>query len=192
MTQPTLICFAFDVSKDGRVPVPKVYLRTLSFSTAKRGRVVESMHVALVRNETRQNFPFWGYGDDKLVRGSGLFVGENGVATNHHFLTLKSDVAFQFAEGQYQLTVFAKFLGVRKPVRLFQQTLELSALHALELQKPNSGVYFDWGPDAARYIAHTETHKAPVTPDDFFEFLKSMSPAKGNLGLPVTPVGGSN
>jgi hypothetical protein len=33
--------------------LPKVFLRTLLFATSKRGRVIESMHVALSRNETR-------------------------------------------------------------------------------------------------------------------------------------------
>ena len=53
MTQPTVIFFGPDnpTSRD-EPPPPKVFLRTLLFATAKRGRVVESMHVALSRNET--------------------------------------------------------------------------------------------------------------------------------------------
>jgi hypothetical protein len=89
MTQPTSIFFGPDSPRasDG-IALPKVYLRTLLFSTSKRGRVVESMHVALLRNEMHQNFNIWVYGErEKLVRGSGLFVGETGVAANHHFLT---------------------------------------------------------------------------------------------------------
>ena len=35
------------------------FLRTLLFSTSKRGLVIESMHVALARNETHQNFNIW-------------------------------------------------------------------------------------------------------------------------------------
>jgi hypothetical protein len=47
------------------------------------------MYVALSRNETRQNFNIWVYGaEKKLVRGSGLFVGETGVEANHHFRVL--------------------------------------------------------------------------------------------------------
>src|SRR5437773_118758 len=83
MTQPTVIFFGPDnpTSRD-EPPLPKVFLRTLLFATARRGRVVESMHVALSRNETQQNFNIWVYGDEKLVRGSGLFVGETGIAVN--------------------------------------------------------------------------------------------------------------
>lgn len=88
MTQPTVIYFGPDRPRlRDDVPLPKVYLRTLLFATSKRGRVIESMHVSLARNETHQNFNVWVHCDDKLVRGSGLFVGESGVAANHHFLT---------------------------------------------------------------------------------------------------------
>jgi hypothetical protein len=79
MTQPTVIYFGPDSPLSSRnSPLPKIYLRTLLFATAKRGRVIESMHVALARNETHQNFNIWVYGNEKLVRGSGLFVGETG------------------------------------------------------------------------------------------------------------------
>jgi hypothetical protein len=87
LTQPTVIYFGPDRprGKEERAP-PKVYLRALLFATSKRGRVIESMHVTLARNEASQTFNIWVYGDDRLVRGSGLFVGETGVAANHHFL----------------------------------------------------------------------------------------------------------
>ena len=68
------------------------------------------MHVALSRNETHQNFNIWVYGEEKLVRGSGLFVGETGVAANHHFLTPKDGSTFSFTEGNYRLEVFAHLL----------------------------------------------------------------------------------
>ena len=101
MTQPTVIFFGPDLPRShDDAPPPKVFLRTLLFSTSKRGRVIESIHVAPSRNETHQNFNIWVYGDDKLVRGSGLFVGENGVAANHHFLTPKDGSSFRFTEGR--------------------------------------------------------------------------------------------
>src|SRR5947199_1179157 len=72
MTQPTIIFFGPDMPRSrSDTPIPKIFLRTLLFSTSKRGRVIESMHVAVSRNETHQNFNIWVYGDDKLVRGSG-------------------------------------------------------------------------------------------------------------------------
>jgi hypothetical protein len=78
MTQPTVIYFGPDHPRSQEeIPLPKIYLRTLLFTTSKRGRVIESMHVALSRNEMHQNFNIWVYGErGNLVRGSGLFVGE--------------------------------------------------------------------------------------------------------------------
>jgi hypothetical protein len=76
MTQPTVIFFGPDTPRShNEPPLPKIFLRTLLFSTAKRGRVIESMHVALSRNETHQNFNILVYGDDKLVPGEWLVRG---------------------------------------------------------------------------------------------------------------------
>src|SRR5450432_1917796 len=64
MTQPTVIFFGPDTPRShDATALPKVFLRTLLFSTSKRGRVVESMHVALSRNEMHQNFNIWVYGE---------------------------------------------------------------------------------------------------------------------------------
>ncbi len=102
MTQPTVIFFGPDTPqlRDGPM-LPKVYLRTLLFATSKRGRVIESMHVALSRNKAHQNFNIWVYDErHQLVRGSGLFVGETGIAANHHFLVPPDSGSFLFTEGQ--------------------------------------------------------------------------------------------
>ncbi|MBZ5669464.1 MAG: hypothetical protein LAO04_07030 [Acidobacteriia bacterium] len=172
MTQPTVIFFGPDSSHLRDEPaLPKVYLRTLLFATSKRGRVVESMHVALSRNETHQNFNIWVYGEDRLVRGSGLFVGETGIAANHHFLTPKDGSSFRFTEGYYRLDVFAKLLGERSAALLFSQTLEISREIAAMLEGPDAGLYFDWGPDSLRYLPHVD--KRPPSPEreDFLKLL---------------------
>jgi hypothetical protein len=146
-------------------PPPKIYLRTLLFSTPKRGRVIESMHVALSRNETHQNFNNWVYGErGKLVRGSGLFVGETGVAADHHFLTPKDGSSFRFTEGHYRLEVFAHLLGDKKPLRPFSQALDVTREKAAAREERNAGLYFDWGPDSSRYVPHVE-NRSP-SPDE--------------------------
>ena len=157
MTQPTVIYFGPDAprAREGGPP-PKVYLRTLLFATSKRGRVIESMHVSLARNETHQTFNIWVYGEEKLVRGSGLFVGETGVAANHHFLTPKDGASFQFSAGRYKLSVYARLLGDSKPSLLFSQTLEITPEVAASLQEPGSGLYFDWGADSSSYLPHID------------------------------------
>lgn len=127
MTQPTVIYFGPDTPRSrDEAALPKVYLRTLLFATSKRGRVVESMHVALSRNETHQNFNIWVYGDERLVRGSGLFIGEAGISANHHFLAPRDGGSFHFIEGRYRIEVFAQLLGDREKLMLFSQTLEVS------------------------------------------------------------------
>ena len=174
MTQPTVIFFGPDTPRPhSDTGLPKVYLRALLFSTSKRGRVIESMHVALSRNETHQNFNIWVYGErGKLVRGSGLFVGETGISADHHFLTPEDANAFRFTEGHYRLEVFAHLLSDPKPIRLFSQALEITCDVPTELLKEKTaGLHFDWGPDASRYLPHV--HKRPPSPNAE-EFLRLL------------------
>jgi hypothetical protein len=68
MTQPTVVYFGPDggAEKEAR---NKVYLRTLLYSTSRRGQMIESMHVNLQRAETRQNFSVWVYGEGDRSAG---------------------------------------------------------------------------------------------------------------------------
>src|SRR5258707_12103368 len=115
MTQPTVVFFGpdgsrFDSDKN------KIYLRTLLYSTAKRGQVLESLHVSLQRNESKQNFSIWVYGEKgNLKRGSGLFVAQEGVTFDHHFLLPEDGANFQFLSGAYSLVVLAKLVGHGRP-----------------------------------------------------------------------------
>ena len=138
MTQPTVIYFGPDggfhatavvepvprlarkepasnnqtITIERRTAPIKVYLRTLLYSTGKKGHVIENMFVRLHRGETQQNFNIWTYGDKDLYRGSGLFVPETGVASNHHFLLPPDGTNFQFSSGRYTLDIFATEVGV--------------------------------------------------------------------------------
>lgn len=172
MTQPTVIYLGPDAPRGpDSPPPPKVYLRALLFATSKRGRIIESMHVSLTRNESSQNFNIWVYGDDKLVRGSGLFVGETGVAANHHFLTPKDGSKFQFVEGTYTLKIYAKLLGDTDPVMIVSQRLDIAHGDAQALKDSETGLYFDWGPDSGRYIPHVEQRRPTPDPEDIIKLL---------------------
>jgi hypothetical protein len=157
MTQPTVIFFGpdgvrFDSNKN------KIYLRTLLYSTAKRGQVLESLHIALHRNETKQNFNIWVYGEKgNLKRGSGLFVPQEGVTYDHHFLLPKDGANFQFLEGTYKLVVFAKLVGSESAVELTSTALDVKHGQANDLLNPQAGIYFDWGPDQQAYFSHVDT-----------------------------------
>lgn len=165
MSQPTVIYFGPDSLPDREFHgPPKIYLRTLLFSTSKRGRIIESMHATIGYNEARQTFNVWVYGDERLMRGSGLFVGETGIASNHHFLTPPEGSSFRFVQGTYHLEVFAKLLGDARPARLFSQTLEIDRHTAGALADPGVGLFFDWGPDSGRYLPHVKKRDAaPAT-----------------------------
>ena len=171
MTQPTVIFFGLESPRSKEeVLLPKIFLRTLLFSTSRRGRVIECMHVALSRNEILQNFNIWVYGDDRLVRGSGLFLGETGIAANHHFLVPNDSTSFRFVEGRYKLEVFARLLGNKAQTLLFSQNLEISRDTAASLAEPKAGLYFDWGPDSNRYMPHVDQRPSP-DPEKFLEML---------------------
>lgn len=125
------------------------------------------MHVALARSETHQNFNLSVYGDEKLVRGSGLFVSKTGVAANHHFLTPRDGSSLRFTEGQYKIEVFANLLGDKATTRLFSQTLEISAAIGTAVAEPAAGLYFDWGPDSSRYLPNLEKRPPSLIPKNF-------------------------
>jgi len=169
MTQPSVIYFGADSGSTS--PGAKVYLRTLLFCTAKRGRVIETMYVALRRNETRQNFSVWVNGDDRLARGSGLFVSENGVVANHHFLPPPEDNSFAFREGSYQIEVFAKLIDKKESQKLFEHELFVNPRDAKALEDSSMGLYFDWAPEIARYIPHLKRKPQETTPQEILERL---------------------
>lgn len=162
-THPTVIYFGPD---GGGPRSPKVFLRTLLFSTAKRGRVIESLHVTLARHETRQNFPVWVFGDGALVRGSGLFVGETGISASHHFLAPADAGTFRFLEGRYQLTLVAKLLGDSASVVLLTEVLDVTVELAAALREEGTGLYFDWGPDSGRYLPHIDRRPVSTLSND--------------------------
>jgi hypothetical protein len=102
MTQPALIAFLYDLPDAD----PKVFFRALLYATGKRGHIIEGMYLRVRRGESAQNFNFWGYGETKaLMIGSGLRVGEDGAAFNHHFLPPKH-TPFEFLPGEYDIEAY--------------------------------------------------------------------------------------
>jgi hypothetical protein len=175
MTQPTVVFFGPDGGRaDGEPPRLKVFLRTLLYSTARRGQTVESMHVNLRRAESTQNFSIWVYGDERLARGSGIHVGQEGVACNHHFLLPEDGTGFSLLSGQYTLTVFARRVADRSPRRLARLSLAISESQAKELQEDDAGIYFDWGPDQQAYHAHVKVRKPRPLPPWLLEAAENI------------------
>jgi hypothetical protein len=139
MTTPTVIAFSFDMEP---AATPKVFLRTLLYSSSVRGKVIEDMHVELVRQDGSQSFRFWGHGESRdLVKGSGLYVGAAGVAAYHHFV-LSSGMAYAFLPGTYTVKVFALVAGRRGPTELCSVALDLPSALSEALSR-HDGVLFE-------------------------------------------------
>lgn len=183
MTQPTTVMFGPDGEHhDGD---PKVYLRCLLYSTAKRGHVIENMFVRLSRGEHRQSFPIWVLGNEKLARGSGIFVGEQGVVANHHFLLPPDADKYVFRAGEYRVEVFARIVGANQAELMWSSSLAISDGHAVKLALSNNAIYFDWGPDSNRYISIVKSKLPTLPPSNLVEMF--------GKGLPASaPSDGSN
>ena len=108
---------------------------------------------------------------DALVRGSGLFVPMEGLATNHHFLLPKDGTAFHLLAGDYTLRVYAKTVTSRKAQELAAIRVRISDAQAQELLDRNTGIYFDWGPDQQSYQSHTEQKAPKLTREPLLEHL---------------------
>ncbi len=152
MTRPTVIFFGPDGS---RGPV-KVFLRTLLYCSSQRGRVVESMYLKLRNKSSEKLFNIWVYGDEFLARGSGLFVGKEGVVCNHHFLLPKTTDSYIFESGNYTVEVYAQLVGARHPLLLASEKLPLEQGWAEKINTVDAGVYFDWCQDSNEYQPHIE------------------------------------
>ncbi|MEM9311125.1 MAG: hypothetical protein AAGA34_06730 [Pseudomonadota bacterium] len=157
MTRPTVVFFGPDIPRQQTEENnPKVFLRTLLFSSSRRGHIIQSMSATVTQNETSQTFNIWVYGDEKLKRGSGLFVGPDGVVANHHFLVPKDGSGFQFKAGTLNLRITADIVGKKEPILLFEETLSFSPEQASAMADGNSGIYFDWGTSSQSYFAHID------------------------------------
>jgi hypothetical protein len=156
MTQPSMIFFGPDGS-DFEIPKNKIYLRTLLYSTAKRGHVMESLYLSVYRNGTKQNFDFWAYGEkNDLKRGSGLFVPQEGITFDHHFLVSTDGVDFLFLEGQYKLVVCTRLVGKAHNTELMKIDLSIDVTQSSALAQLKAGIFFDYDPEQQTYHARIE------------------------------------
>lgn len=152
MTRPSVIFFGKD---GGRSEAAKVFLRTLIYSTADKGRYIESMYIKLTRADVEETFNIWTYGEKgALKRGSGLFVGKQGVEADHHFL-LPRQAKLSFKAGTYDLDVFVELVSKRLQL-IWHQSLIVSKKEAKELKPTHAGLYFDWQPEKQSHQTYLE------------------------------------
>lgn len=160
-THPSFIAFRYDfVGK--KVPQAKIFLRALLFSTGKRGHVVESLFLRVKEGSRKAEFCFWGHGDKDLVRGSGLFVSESGVATNHHFNPLDADQMFLFSGGTYSLELVAKLVGRNRLASLWSGTVDIPAGIFGQTIARDTAIFFSWSAEQSRYLGSVEKRSSAV------------------------------
>lgn len=154
MTQPTLIC----LKREMPAVRPKIFLRTLLFTTASKGRVVENMYLHVRQPMGTFLFDFWGHTDaGKLTLGSGLFVGQEGIACDHHFNPRHGSEDFLFHNGDYQVEVYATTVGRKQPWKLMNVAFSINSLQAAELiQILNRELYLFWNAETRTYEAQVE------------------------------------
>ncbi len=155
MTRPTIIFFGPDGSGSEH---QKVFIRTLLYSTSDKGKYIQNMYIRLLRGESIQNFNVWVYDSNGLVRGSGLFVNKNGIASNHHFLLPKDGLNYNFQSGEYKLQVFVESVN-EKPRKIFEQKLVLTQQQVDEMNLKCAGVFYDWAPNTQSYSSHVDSGK---------------------------------
>lgn len=152
MARPTIIFFGPDGPDSD---LKKVFIRTLIYSTSEKGQYIQNMWIRLTRGESTQNFNIWVYDNDGLVRGSGLFIGKSGIASNHHFLMPNDKTKYEFLQGDYLMEIFVELVG-KKPKKIFEQILILTEAQEAKIKDENVGVYFDWAPNTQSYYASTD------------------------------------
>jgi hypothetical protein len=154
-THPSFIAFRYDFV-GAKAPQAKIFFRALLFGTGKRGHVVETLFLRVCEGPRIVEFSFWGYGDKDLSRGSGLFIPETGIATNHHFNPLDGQTLFRFSCGSYTLELVAKLVGREQLVSLWRIVLEMPAGAFDSTIARETAVFFSWSPGEKRYVDSIE------------------------------------
>ncbi|WP_310488985.1 hypothetical protein [Chamaesiphon sp. VAR_69_metabat_338] len=149
MTKPTIVCFGITV--EDRKVIPKIFLRTLLYSTAKRGIVVENMFVNLSQNGLNQTFSIWAYRDKELVRGSGIYISMEGTAYEHQFTPLPDSNEFKFLAGNSVLKVFGLTVGNKNPFLMTEIHLHLTEEQVSAIIDRKAFIWFDWNPILQSY-----------------------------------------
>lgn len=155
MTRPNVVFFGYEAA--GNRPTAKIFLRTLLYSSSTQGKMVERMFVKLLRQGKDQGakeqvFGFWGHGwTTELSPGSGLYVGQTGVSSNHHFTLSMNQPAYDFTAGDYTLQIFAQQPGETAPAMLSEIKLTVDDERAKALAQ-RKGVLFVLEPDTQKYV----------------------------------------
>jgi hypothetical protein len=154
MTRPSLIVLIREMPSC----TPKIFLRTLLYSSAIKGCVVENMFLRVHQSFGAYRFDFWGYGEfEKLTHGSGLYVGQTGIAYNHHFTLARGSGEFVFWSGEYRMEVFATEARQKRPEKIMEVAFSVDGDQSAEFTQINDrAIWLEWDPDTLKYAGHIE------------------------------------
>jgi hypothetical protein len=157
MTKPAALSFEFENAPPMSA---KIVLRALLYSTAVRGQIVEGMFAKLKHKDSSQTFCLWIYFEGKQPAvGSGLYVGQTGVAVDHHFLLSVNPPPYEFTSGAYEIEIFARLVGKLQPVKLSSASVSVADEDALVLSR-RGRLLFEINPDGQDYVAHAEASQS--------------------------------
>lgn len=139
----------------------KFFTRVLVFSTGQRGRVIENLYVTIHHNNKELPFHYWMYGEtDKLTIGSGVFVGHQGLAANHHFVPTTPVSSNDFTAGSYKLEISTLLLGDRWPIQLFEIQFNLNDEEVAAIRNSKDhAIFFIWDKNNNVYKSRIDTRK---------------------------------
>lgn len=151
LTRPTALFF----TRDGIEGQFKIVITALLYSTAKRGQVVESMFIKLIRDGSTTTFGEWIYWEGSKVHLGGVKVGEEGRSLFDHFILSDDDKNFNFTSGKYLLEIYASQVGNKRPIRLFQTEFVLDAETSETIKPQGRGFALLWNSDNQSYRIQT-------------------------------------
>jgi len=135
------------------------------------------MYVVLASEGRKESFILWGYGDQNLAVGGGIFVGEQGLVANHHFLNSPLNAPYQFKNGACRLEVFAKLIDRTKSLLLFSTDLFINEEQCAALSHPRNSIIFVLNPGDRTYSSYVDTKPVPVDAvQKFSDRVRSMFP----------------
>ncbi|MGC5953436.1 hypothetical protein LDP04_22625 [Ralstonia pseudosolanacearum] len=161
MTRPAYICFGRDAGPSW----PKIFIRTCLYSTGAKGVAVESLHLRVHQTCDREFvFDYWGHTDNgRLTIGSGLYVGPNGVASNHHFNFRGNPSLFVAEPGTYRVEVFATVAG-KRPNRISEIEFDINGEQSAEMvQILDRQLELVWDAAQSKYVGEIRRENAATS-----------------------------
>lgn len=147
LTRPTALFFVRD-GPDGRF---KIVVTALLYNTARRGQVVESMSIKLIRDDSVTTFGEWIYWEGDKVHLGGVKIGEEGRTLFDHFLLSDVIHSFNFTPGKYLLKIYALQVGTKAPTELFKTEFIMDTETAETIKPGGYGFALLWNQDTQSY-----------------------------------------